>query len=70
MKLSTKIKRCWRSKTVGFNVGGIAALTYVHNSMPDVQQYLGAEAAFWLFLAVFLANIVLRFKTNAGLADK
>ena len=71
--MKNKMRGAKRSFTVWFNSVFVAALPIleaVKDAAPQVQHYVTPEAYKWVGLFVVIVNILLRFKTNTGLADK
>lgn len=72
-KLKAKLKGSWRSFTIWFNgITGtvIVALPTAQDQFPQLQGYVSSDVYKWAMGAIVVANIALRFKTNADLADK
>lgn len=71
MNLLDKLRGARKSLTIWFNAAAATALgilPMVQDSLPTIQQYVPDIK--WGALVVIVGNILLRFKTSAGLQDK
>lgn len=62
-----------KSMTIWFNAiagAAVVALPFAEEQLPQMQGYLPAHLYHDLMGVVVAANILLRFKTRAALADK
>ena len=68
--IRTIVKSVFRSTTLGANLGfGIMAiLTIISLHAPQIISVLPPFAAPWLLLASSVAGVILRLRTNTGLA--
>lgn len=71
--LEAKILGMWKSWTIWFNAliaGLLPMLDYAQSNLPVLQGVLPQHIYTYAFVATVVGNIVLRFKTIEGLADK
>lgn len=71
--LKAKLAGARKSLTIWFNGAAgtlIIAIPFVHDNLPEIQQYLNADVYKGLATAVVAANLYLRFRTKTSLADK
>jgi hypothetical protein len=69
----SSLKNCWKSVTIWFNGVCLALLPtidFLKDNVPAMQEYVDATAYKWVMGGIVLANILLRFKTTTGLAQK
>lgn len=68
-----RLRNCWRSVTVWFN-GAVGTLMLIlpiaQASFPQMEGYLSEDLYKAVMAVVIAANIILRFKTTADLAEK
>lgn len=72
-KTKAKLNGATRSWTMWFNGVLLAALPLIDtlkDTMPQLQPYVTPDVYKWMGLVVVIGNIILRFKTNAGLDEK
>lgn len=73
IRIKADLVKAHRSWTIWFNsaMGAVVvALPMAQDSLPQLQDYLPANLYHYLMGALIVGNILLRFKTNAALADK
>lgn len=73
MDLINHLRGALRSTTMWVNglVGVVvAALPTLRDEVPQLEQYLDHQVYRWAMGAIVAANILLRVKTKASLADK
>lgn len=71
--LKLKLKSAWKSWTIRANAAFglvLGALPMLQDSFPAMQPYIGANAYKYAMGVIIAANILLRFKTSAGLEQK
>lgn len=71
--LKAKLKGAWKSFTIHFNVYALALIPLfdaLQNALPLVNQYGQGTWLGYYSVAVIIANIILRFKTDSDLKDK
>jgi len=71
--LKLKLKSAWKSWTIRINTvfaALIGALPLMQDAFPALQPYLGGETYKYAMGTIVAANILLRFKTSAGLEQK
>jgi hypothetical protein len=71
--LRAKLRNAWKSTTI--RVNALAALVLcnldvIQEYLPQLQPYMRPEVYQRVLIALAIANLVLRFKTNKCLADK
>ena len=71
--VETKVKLWWKSWTIWIN--GLFAflpvvITQAQNQLPSLQGYIPSDLYSKLFVAVVVANILLRAKTKEGISLK
>lgn len=67
------LKNCWKSLTIWFNSVCLAILPmldYAKENFEQLHDYLGEQTFKTMGLIIIAGNIVLRFKTTQGLAQK
>lgn len=71
--LKAKLANMYKSLTIWVNGVLLAAVPMIgpiKENLPDIGQYLTPELFKYVGIAVVVANILLRFKTDKSLADK
>lgn len=73
MNILDHLRGALRSSTIWFNTVAasiVGALPMLQDSIPALQPYLGPNLYRYAMGGIIAANILLRIKTNASLADK
>lgn len=68
-----KLRGCYKSAVIWFNAIALSFLSMfelLHDSLPELSQYIPDNIYKKVGLAVVLGNLMLRFKTSKALQDK
>lgn len=68
-----KLKNSYKSVVVWFNGMGLSLLYFwdqIHDSLPELQQYVPDNVYKKIGLTLLIGNLVLRFKTGKPLEEK